>query len=255
MKNGAARVLLVEDDRALRGLVASALQAEGHQILLAGDGLTALELSRREMPDVVLLDLGLPVADGWHVLGELGGRGVPSVVVISARGDESDKVKALDMGADDYLAKPFGADELLARVRAVLRRSRPPEPVAQPRVTAGDVAVDLSTRTVTRGGNEVVLSPTEYLLLAALAGRAGAVVDHAALLAQVWGPGYGGERNYLRTFVQRLRAKLEDNPGEPRVIVTVGRLGYRFGPAAGSSTAPPSAGSAGALLSRATDVG
>ena len=226
---GTARVLLVEDDRALRGLVASALEAEGHQILLAGDGLTALALSRREMPDVVLLDLGLPVADGWHVLRELGGRPAPSVVVISARGNESDKVKALDMGADDYLAKPFGADELLARVRAVLRRRRPPEPVAQQRATAGDVTVDLSTRTVTRAGQEVVLSPTEYLLLAALARRAGAVVDHVTLLAQVWGPGYGGERNYLRTFVQRLRVKLEDHPAEPTVIVTVGRLGYRFG--------------------------
>ncbi|HEY6378499.1 MAG TPA: response regulator transcription factor [Candidatus Dormibacteraeota bacterium] len=237
-----ARILLVEDDRALRGLVASALEAEGHEILLAGDGLTALEQARGGAPDVVLLDLGLPVADGWHVLRELGGRRVPSVVVISARGDERDKVKALDMGADDYLAKPFGADELLARVRAVLRRSRSARAEAPQRVATGAVVVDLSTRTVVRHGQEVILSPTEYLLLAELARRAGATVDHLTLLASVWGPGYGSERNYLRTFVARLRAKLEDDPAQPGVIVTVGRLGYRFGPAAAAPDRAPETG-------------
>ncbi|HEV2476039.1 MAG TPA: response regulator transcription factor, partial [Candidatus Dormibacteraeota bacterium] len=155
----------------------------------------------------------------------------PSVIVISARGEERDKVRALDMGADDYLAKPFGADELLARIRAVLRRAQPQ--VAQTRVVrTGNVSVDLGGQSVVRDGSEVRLSPTEYGLLAALATHPGQVLDHRNLLRTVWGPGYGDERNYLRTFIQRLRVKLESDPKNPEVIVTVGARGYRFGPAA-----------------------
>ncbi|HET9050628.1 MAG TPA: response regulator transcription factor, partial [Candidatus Dormibacteraeota bacterium] len=186
-----------------------------------------------EAPDIVLLDLELPVADGWHVLAELAGARSPAVIVISARGDEAGKVRALDLGADDYLAKPFGADELTARVRAVLRRTRPPR---QPdtRMAVADVVVDLGARVVTRAGAEVSLSPTEYALLAELARHAGTAVAHASLLAGVWGPENSGERTYLRTFVQRLRAKLEDDPAAPRVVVTVGRRGYSFGAAAGA---------------------
>ena len=229
-------MLVVEDDRTLRWMIASALRGAGHGVLEAADGLTAVDVARREAPDIVLVDLGLPVADGWHVLRELGGSRAPAIIVISARGDEAGKVRALDLGADDYLAKPFGADELVARVRAVLRRTRQPhQPSA--RVAAGAVVVDLGARVVTRGGAEVALSPTEYALLAELARHPGAVVDHAALLAGVWGPDRVGERTYLRTFVQRLRAKLEDVAAEPAVVVTVGRRGYRFGgPAA---EAPP----------------
>jgi two-component system KDP operon response regulator KdpE len=181
--------------------------------------------------DVVLLDIGLPFVDGWRILAGLEGRRLPSVVVISARGEERDKVRALDLGADDYLAKPFGADELLARIRAVLRRA--PVPAGPSHVVhCGSVAIDVGTGSVRRGGQEVRLSPTEYGLLAELARQAGRVVDHRTLLRKVWGPAYGDERNYLRTFVQRLRAKLEDDPHHPEVVVTVGSRGYRLGPPA-----------------------
>jgi two-component system, OmpR family, KDP operon response regulator KdpE len=227
----ALRILVVEDDRALRAILVAATEHAGYRVAAVGDGLAAARELRARHFDAVLLDIGLPLADGWHILGDLEGRRLPSVIVISARGEERDKVRALDMGADDYLAKPFGSDELLARLRAVLRRARPP---AEPSriVEAGDVAVDLGARTVFRGGREVRLSPTELALLVELARHAGRVVDHRSLLQRVWGPEYAGERNYLRTFVQRLRGKLEADPGEPALIVTVDRHGYRFGPPA-----------------------
>jgi len=183
----------------------------------------------------VLLDIGLPFVDGWEILERLEGRRIPSVIVISARGGEQDKVRALDMGADDYLAKPFGADELLARIRAVLRRVHP-TPGPDVVVKNGDVTVDLANRVVLRNGVEIRLSPTEYGLLAALARRAGQAIDHRTLLREVWGASYGDERNYLRTFVQRLRAKLEVDQKKPEIIVTVGTRGYRFGaPRAGEN--------------------
>ncbi len=224
-----SRILIVEDDPALRNSIRSILERNGHQPHTAGDGAAAArELSTGGPFDVVLLDIGLPFVDGWEILERLEGRRIPSVIVISASGGEQDKVRALDMGADDYLAKPFGADELLARIRAVLRRVHPapgPDVVAK----SGGVTVDLANRLVTRDGTEVRLSPTEYGLLAALARRAGQVIDHRTLLREVWGPSYGDERNYLRTFVQRLRGKLERDPKSPEIIVTAGTRGYRFG--------------------------
>jgi two-component system, OmpR family, KDP operon response regulator KdpE len=171
---------------------------------------------------------GLPFVDGWRILGGLETGRMPSVIVISARGEERDKVRALDMGADDYLAKPFGADELLARIRAVLRRVNP-DAVAMSAVEVGDVVIDLGRRSVRKAGVEVRLSPTEYGLLAQLARRAGAVIDHQTLLREVWGPSHAHERNYLWTFVRRLRQKLEDDPHDPRVIVSAGSRGYRLG--------------------------
>jgi two-component system KDP operon response regulator KdpE len=226
-----SRILIVEDDPALRNSVRSTLERSGYEVQSAGDGAAGARELQTGRFDVVLLDIGLPFVDGWEILGGLEGRRIPSVIVISARGAEHDKVRALDMGADDYLAKPFGADELLARIRAVLRRS---QPVAGPNVVvrSGNVAVDLANRVVTRGGDEVRLSPTEYGLLASLARHAGEVIDHRTLLREVWGPSYSDERNYLRTFIQRLRAKLEPDPKNPEIIVTAGTRGYRFGPAA-----------------------
>jgi two-component system KDP operon response regulator KdpE len=223
--------LVVEDDRVLRQAVVAAVESAGLQVTAVRDGLAAVEALQSRAYDVVLLDLGLPFVDGWRILGSLEGRRIPSVIVISARGEERDKVRALDMGADDYLAKPFGADELIARVRAVLRRARPPAPDAPAIVAHGGVTVDLGTHIVHRNGAEVRLSPTEYALLAELAGNAGLLLDHRALLQRVWGPAYAGELGYLRAFVHRLRAKLEDDPAHPGLIVTVGRQGYRFGPA------------------------
>jgi two-component system KDP operon response regulator KdpE len=223
------RLLVVEDDASLRRILRTALERAGHRVDDAADGLIGAEKLGRGGYEVVLLDIGLPFIDGWRLLDTLEGRRQPAVIVISARGDERDKVRALDMGADDYLTKPFGADELLARVRAVLRRVRGTTEAARV-VRCGGVVVDLGARVVTRSGEEVRLSPTEYVLLTELARHPGMVMDHRTLLTRVWGPMYAGDRNYLRTFVQRLRRKLEENPAEPELIVTVGRRGYRFGP-------------------------
>lgn len=222
-----SRVLIVEDDRALRETIADALDARGYETTSVGDGITAAQTLRSSPFDVVLLDIGLPFVDGWSVLSQLEGTTVPSVIVISARGEESDKIKALDMGADDYLTKPFGIEELLARVRAVRRRVE--QTYITGRVEADDVTVDLQARSAIKSGREIRLSPTEWELLALLTTNAGQVVEHRRLLSSVWGPEYVGDRNYLRTFIQRLRRKLETDPANPTVIVTVGRLGYRLG--------------------------
>src|SRR5689334_1165527 len=225
-----ARILVVEDDRALRQVLVSALDSGGYQVEQVADGAAGVAALRSKSFDVVLLDIGLPFVDGWHVLSTLDGRRVPSVIVISARGDQADKVRALDMGADDYLAKPFGSDELLARLRAVLRRAQPPAQVALV-VHQGPVTIDLSSHSVLKAGQEVRLSPTEYLLVAELARHAHEVMDYRTLLHRVWGPAYGDERHYLRVFIQRLRHKLERDPAQPEVIQTVAGRGYRFGAA------------------------
>ena len=226
----ASRILVVEDDRALRNAVVSALQSGGYEVDYAADGSAGVQALSAKAYDIVLLDIGLPFVDGWHVLSTLEGRRVPSVIVISARGDQADKVRALDMGADDYLAKPFASEELLARIRAVLRRAQRP---AQVSIVArsGNVAVDLSRHSVLKNGQEVRLSPTEYLLVAELARHANQVMDYRTLLHEVWGPAYGDERHYLRVFIQRLRLKLEQDPAHPEVIQTAPGRGYRFGPA------------------------
>ncbi len=230
--DGGERVLVVEDDRALRETVLRTVAGAGYLVEAVGDGAAAEQRLRAVPFKVVLLDIGLPFVDGWQVLASLESQRVPSVIIISARGDERDKVRALDMGADDYLAKPFGADELLARIRAVIRRAQPalgPSTV----VREGDVTVDLGRHAVIRGGREVSLSPTEYLLLVELARHPHEVLDYRTLLQRVWGPGYADERHYLRTFVQRLRTKLERDPSQPEVITTAPGRGYRFGSATG----------------------
>ena len=225
----AARILLAEDDRSLRQSIAAALRGGGFEVDPVPDGIQAAQRLREAAYDVVLLDIGLPFVDGWEILQQIEGRRQPSVIVISARDEERDKVRALDLGADDYLAKPFGADELLARLRAVLRRVRF---AGSPGTARADgVAVDLSSRSVSRDSVEVRLSPTEWVLLAELASHPGVTLDHRTLLGRVWGPAYIGDRNYLRTFIQRLRRKLETDPTNPTVIVTVGHQGYRFGAA------------------------
>lgn len=224
-------ILLVEDDRPLRESIGRALTEAGFTVREVRDGAAAvLALQSAKQPNVVLLDIGLPFVDGWRVLEQMHHGQQPPVIIISARGDARDKVRALDMGADDYLAKPFGTDELLARVRAVLRRAQPPEHT--PAVVRADhVVVDLGARSVTRNGSEVRLSPTEYLLLAELARHAHQVMDFRTLLQRVWGPSYADERHYLRVFIQRLRLKLEGDPAHPAIVQTVPGRGYRFGPA------------------------
>ena len=224
-----SRILLIEDDEALRNSVRQILERSGYEVKVAVDGSAGMRELQSAAFEVVLLDIGLPFIDGWRILQTLEGKRLPSVIVISARGEERDKVRALDMGADDYLAKPFGADELLARIRVVLRRAQP-APGPSRVVRAGGVTIDLAGQSVVRDGTEVKLSPTEYGLLSVLAQHVGQVMDHRTLLRTVWGPAYGDERNYLRTFIQRLRSKLEGDPSKPEIIVTVGARGYRFGP-------------------------
>jgi two-component system KDP operon response regulator KdpE len=221
------RVLIVEDDVPLRNAMRTTLERGGYEVRVAGDGAAGSRALTEERYEVVLLDIGLPFVDGWRVLEGLEPGRLPAVIVISAQCEERDKVRALDLGADDYLAKPFGADELLARIRAVMRRASPGA-VASPAVRAGAVVVDLARRSVRKGGVEVRLSPTEYGLLSQLARRAGTVVDHRTLLREVWGPSHVHERNYLWTFVERLRRRLEDNPQDPRLIVSAGSRGYRL---------------------------
>jgi two-component system, OmpR family, KDP operon response regulator KdpE len=232
-----ARVLVIEDDAALRQAIRTILERGGYQVEVAADGAAGVRALTGDGHDVVLLDIGLPFVDGWRILEGLPAGRLPSVIVISARGAERDKVRALDMGADDYLAKPFGAEELLARIRAVLRRVSP-DAVASPLVRVGDLVVDLARHAALRAGEEVRLSPTEYGLLAQLARHAGEVVDHRTLLQEVWGPSHVHERNYLWTFVQRLRRKLEEDPRNPRLIVSAGSRGYRLGPPAGERPRP-----------------
>jgi two-component system KDP operon response regulator KdpE len=227
-------VLIVEDDRALSSALVSTIGHAGYDVTPVSDGSAAVRALESMAFDLVLLDIGLPFVNGWKVLEGMKPRQRPSTLVISARGDTADKIRALDLGADDYLAKPFDADELLARVRAILRRAIPP-PGPSRMVRFAGVAVDLGVGTVFRDGVEVRLSPTEYALLAELASHAGEVIPQRTLLQRVWGPAYGDELNYLRTFAQRLRLKLEPDPHSPQVIVTVGTRGYRFGPATPSA--------------------
>jgi two-component system KDP operon response regulator KdpE len=223
------RALLIEDDPNIVDLVRSNLAVRGFDTVVSTDGLRALQLLETENPDLVLLDLMLPEADGFELCRQIRERSAVAVIVVSARGGERDKVNALNMGADDYMTKPFSVEELLARITATLRRTRavaaadPGPPV----VTLGDVVIDLGGQQVTRGGEPVHLTPTEFALLRELVVNRGKLLSHAHLLRRVWGPAYQTETEYVRVYVARLRAKLESDGGAP-LIVTAPRAGYRF---------------------------
>ena len=218
------KVLLVDDDPTLRRTLGIGLRAEGHEVLIAADGRTALEALREDRPDLVVLDLGLPDLTGVEVLRRMRGWSTVPVVVLSARAESTEKVEALDLGADDYVTKPFGLEELLARIRAAARRAGSGVPVLE----AGDLVVDLPARRVTRRGEVVRLTPTEWGLLEMLVRTPGRLVSQRELLHQVWGPAYDKETNYLRVYVGSLRKKLEDDPANPRHLVTEPGMGYRF---------------------------
>ena len=218
------KVLLVDDDATLRRTLGIALRAEGHEVLIAGDGRTALQAVREDRPDVVVLDLGLPDLSGVEVLRQLRAWSTTPVVVLSARAESGEKVQALDLGADDYVTKPFGTEELLARVRAAARRAGSDLPVLE----AGDLLVDVPARRVTRRGQVVRLTPTEWGILELLVRTPGRLVTQQDLLHEVWGPAYGKETNYLRVYVGGLRKKLEDDPSTPRHLITEPGIGYRF---------------------------
>jgi two-component system KDP operon response regulator KdpE len=222
------RVLIVDDDEQIREALRRGLRARDYDVLTAGNGETALDVLTGAAVDVVVLDLGLPGIDGHEVIRRLRAFTDVPVVVLSVRESQSEKVTALDAGADDYVVKPFGMDELLARMRAALRRARPEE--ARPRLAFGDLEVDLARQRVQLGGQQVHLTPTEYRLLEALATNAGKLLTHAWLLRRVWGPAYDRESHYVRVYIQQLRQKLGDDPGRPRYIITEPGLGYRWKP-------------------------
>ena len=219
------RVLVVDDEAAILRTLSISLRAHGFDVLTAADGRTATEACREDKPDLVILDLGLPDVSGVAVLRELREWSSVPVIVLSARQDSSDKVEALDVGADDYVTKPFGMEELMARVRAAVRRSALAE-VSE--VVTPTFRIDLSAKRVWREGSEVRLTPTEWGLLEALVNRPGRLVSQRQLLHEVWGPGYGSETNYLRVYMANLRRKLEADPARPRHFITEPGMGYRF---------------------------
>jgi two-component system, OmpR family, KDP operon response regulator KdpE len=222
-----SRVLVVDDEPQIRRALAINLRARGYEVDLASTGEEALEQAAQRHPDVVILDLGLPGVDGIQVIRGLRGWSPVPIIVLSVREQEADKVAALDAGADDYVTKPFGINELLARLRAAVRRATPTDATA-PIVQTADFRVDLAAKRVTASQGEVRLTPTEWHLVEVLVRNRGKLVGQRQLLQEVWGPQYGEETNYLRVFIARVRRKLEPYPAVPRYFLTEPGMGYRF---------------------------
>lgn len=230
MTTKAKRILLAEDEAVLRDFVNRNLRARGFDVLEASNGLEALAVWERENPHLLILDIMMPRMDGLEVCRRVREYSAVPIIVLTALDTESDKVAALDLGADDYLTKPFGVEELLARVRAVLRRTQ-----GEIKTTAisgtrqfGDLEIDIAGHVVRLRGSEVRLSPTEFALLKELVSNVGKVLTHRMLLQSIWGPEYGEESEYLRVYINRLRQKLEENPASPRYLLTEPAVGYRF---------------------------
>jgi two-component system KDP operon response regulator KdpE len=222
-----SRVLVVDDEPGLRRALAINLRARGYDVSVAADGAAALAAASQNPPDAVVLDLGLPDMDGTQVIEGLRGWTQTPIIVLSARAGEPDKVLALDAGADDYVTKPFGMDELLARLRAALRRLSPAD--ESPVVRTASFTVDLAAKTVQDGdGAPVRLTPTEWHLLEVLVRNRGKLVGHRQLLQEIWGPQYERETNYLRVYMAQLRRKLEADPSHPQHLITEAGIGYRF---------------------------
>jgi two-component system KDP operon response regulator KdpE len=226
------RILVVDDEPQLTRVLRTGLKSRGYDVRVAADGLSGFETFTDWHPDLVITDLAMPVMDGLELCRRVRAISQTPIIVLSAKGEEKTKVEALDIGADDYITKPFGIDELLARVRASLRRAatvltREPE---SPVIKAGDFNVDLETRQVTVAGREVHLTPKEFDLLVYFVKHSGKVLTHRTLLAAIWGGNYVEQNEYLRVFVGNLRKKLEPNPSTPRYILTEPWIGYRFNP-------------------------
>ena len=237
-----SRVLVVDDAPQIRRTLAINLRARGYQVDLAATGEEALKAAADQQPDVVVLDLGLPGIDGLQVIHGLRGWTQVPIIVLSVREREADKVAALDAGADDYVTKPFGINELLARLRAAVRRATPTDEQVSI-VQTPDFRVDLAAKQVIRDGREVRLTPTEWQLVELLVRNPGRLVSQRQLLHEVWGPKYREETNYLRVFIAQLRRKLEPDPAHPRYFITEPGMGYRFQtndqPTATGQAAPP----------------
>ena len=220
------RVLVIDDEPPILRALRINLTARDYQVSTAADGTTGLAAMARERPDVLILDLGLPDMDGTEVIRGVRGWTSTPIIVLSAWGQESQKVAALDAGADDYVTKPFGMDELLARLRAAVRRASPAPD--EPVVATDDFTVDLAAKRVRRGGCDVRLTPTEWQLLEMLVRHRERLVTQHQLLQEVWGPQYHTEGHYLRVYVAQLRRKLEPDPSRPRYLITEPGMGYRF---------------------------
>ncbi|MEW6033388.1 MAG: response regulator transcription factor [Chloroflexota bacterium] len=221
------KVLVVDDEPKIRMLIRANLEARGYEVHLAQDGVEGVEMAARILPDVTIMDVNMPRMDGIEACRRIREWTDAPIIVLSVREDEKDKVKALDYGADDYVTKPFSIEELLARVRVALRHYTSPTAMT-PVFTAGELEVDLSKREVRLGGWVVKLTRTEYELLAYLVTHCGKVLTHRELLQNVWGPEYGDESEYLRVFIGQLRRKIEQEPSNPKLIITEPRVGYRF---------------------------
>ena len=221
------RVLVIDDEPSILRALRINLTARNYEVSTAGDGASGLAAVSRERPDAVILDLGLPDMDGTEVIHGVRGWSTTPIIVLSVWGAEHQKVAALDAGADDYVTKPFGMDELLARLRAAVRRATPAAP-DEPVVSTPDFTVDLAAKRVTRDGADVRLTPTEWQLLEILVRNRGKLITQKQLLQDVWGPAYGSESNYLRVYVAQLRRKLEQEPSRPRYLLTEPGMGYRF---------------------------
>ena len=222
------KILIVEDEPQMRRAVSAGLRANGFEVLTAESGEDALDTIPLSRPDIILLDLMLPGIDGLEVVRQLREWSATPVIVVSARGEERAKVQALDLGADDYLTKPFGMDELLARIRVALRHAALANAQRDPTFTDGDLRIDLAARVVTVRGQEVHLTPTEYDLLRELTANAGKVMTHHHLLGRVWGPASVTDTQYLRTYANQLRRKIERDPAHPERIINEPGIGYRY---------------------------
>jgi two-component system KDP operon response regulator KdpE len=221
------RILVVDDEPNILATLGPLLRARGYEVLTALNGRGAIDAVAREHPDLIVLDLGLPDRDGIEVCRDIRASANVPIVVLSARGSEADKVRALDVGADDYVTKPFGAEELLARVRAALRRSDAPPSPSEPLVRGG-LVIDRERFRVMRDGEELRLTPKEFELLSFLAQQPGRVLTHRAILKAIWGPHAVDQPEHLRVLVGALRKKIETNPSSPRYILTEPWVGYRF---------------------------
>ena len=228
--NEPERILLIEDDKRIREFVVSALEAEGYQVFEAGTAAWGASEAAKQKPVLIMLDLGLPDRDGVDFIRDFRGWSSVPILIISARTEEKGKVEALDAGADDYLTKPFGVPELLARVRALLRRAPDRHLESDPIITFGEFTIDCLSRSLSRHGEPIKLSQIEYRLLLAMVGNPGRVLTHRQLLIQVWGGQAADNNEYLRVYVGHLRQKIETNPAQPRHIQTEIGVGYRFQP-------------------------
>jgi two-component system KDP operon response regulator KdpE len=222
-----SRVLVVDDEPQIRRALRTSLEAHGYEVVAVGTGEEGVVSAADGAPDLILLDLGLPDIDGTEVIRRVRTFSEVPVIVLSVREAQQDKVAALDAGADDYVIKPFGMEELLARARAAMRRAAPDDPTP-PVLRYADLEIDLARRLVTRGGEALHLTPTEYGLLEALAMNPDKLLTHQWLLRRVWGQGYGTETTYLRTYIRALRKKLGDDAGSPALIMTEPGVGYRW---------------------------